>query len=62
MKYEKIKTKQAKPYKNAIRSVQESIERIAKQTGTEHFFGNIGYILGLSGIDEKRRVKLKIIE
>ena len=36
---------------DSIRSVQESIERIAKQTGTEHLFGNIGYVLGLEDID-----------
>ncbi len=37
---------------DSIRSIQESIERIAKQTGTEHLFGDIGKVLGL---DEKKK-------
>ncbi len=39
---------------DSIRSVQESIERIAKQTRTEHLFGDMSY---LSGIDSNKNSK-----
>ena len=45
---------------DSIRSVQESIERIAKQTGTEHLFGDMSYLSGL-GKEENNENEKPII-